>query len=92
MDVYKKNFVTDFNDLVLDEKRNHLKKYIVLFDKTTDDVKTLKSLLIKYHDIYYSQTHNIKEFCFGTQIMRMFYLLNMPDEAVKVNRNDFEQL
>lgn len=82
--MHKKRFVDNFSDLMLNEKRDHLKEYILLLDKSPDDLKTLKSLLIQYHEIYFNVAHNVKDFCFGTQIMRMFYLLNLPDEAIKV--------
>lgn len=80
----KKNFVESFPNLLLDEKRNSLKEYIMLIDKDSADLATLKSILIQYQDAYNHSVHSVKEFCFGTQIMRMFYLLNLPDDAVKV--------
>lgn len=68
----------------MNEKRDFLKEYILMIDENSDDLKTLRSLLLQYQDAYDHNVHNVKEFCFGTQIMRMFYLLNLPDEAVKV--------
>lgn len=56
----------------------------MLIDKNPDDLATLKSILIQYQDSFNHSVHSVKDFCFGTQIMRIFYLLNLPDDAVKV--------
>lgn len=80
---YKKKFIESFPELLLDEKRNYLKEYIMLVDKSPEDLKTLKSILLQYQDSYNHSVHSVKEFCFGTQIMRIFYLLNLPDDAVQ---------
>lgn len=90
VDLHKKNFVANFTGLMLEEKRDKLKEYIVLIDRTSDDLKSLKSLLIQYYDAYYNVAHNVNDFCFATQIMRMLYLLNIPDEAVKVEFRDLK--
>lgn len=84
VDSYKQKFIENFPNLLLDEKRDNLKEYIMLIDKNSDDLKTLKSILLQYQDAYDHSIHNVKEFHFGAQIMRMFYLLNLPDDAVKV--------
>lgn len=83
---YKAWFTGNFSKLLLDEKRDHLKEFILLLDGKSDELKTLKSLLAEYQETYNSNVHHVKEFIFATQIMRMFYLLNLPDEAVKVRR------
>lgn len=83
----KRNFIESFPNLLLDEKRNNLKEYIMLIDKNPEDFETLRSILIQYQDSYNHSVHSVKEFCFGTQIMRLFYLLNLPDDAVKVIEN-----
>lgn len=90
----KKNFVESFPNLLLNDKRNNLKEYMMLITKNPDDLMQLKSILIQYQDSYNHSVHNVKEFCFGTQIMRLFYLLNLPDDAVKVTEhsNFFEIL
>lgn len=49
-----------------------------------DDFRALKSFLVDYHNSYNNNVHYVKEFVFGTQIMRLFYILNLPDVAVKV--------
>ena len=84
IDSYKKEFIENFPNLLLIEKRNNLKEYILLMDKNPDDLKALKSMLLQYTNAYNSSVHNVRDFCFGTEIMRMFYLLNLPDDAVKV--------
>lgn len=84
MESSKKDFVESFPNLLLDQKRNHLKEYIMMINENPDDLATLKSILIQYQDSFNHSVHSVKDFCFGTQIMRIFYLLNLPDDAVKV--------
>lgn len=86
VDLYKKNFIESFSALLLNEKRDKLKDFILLLDGS-HDLESLESILVQYQDAYNHSVHNVKDYCFGTQIMRMFYLLNLPDDAVKVNRN-----
>lgn len=81
---YKKWFTGNFSKLLLDEKRDNLKEFILLLDGQPDELRTLKSLLMEYQETYNSNVHHVKEFIFATQIMRMFYLLNKPDDAVEV--------
>lgn len=83
----KKNFVDRFPNLLLNEKRDFLKEYIMLIDKSPDDLQALKSILVQYQDAYNHSVHSVKDFVFGTQIMRIFYLFNLPDDAVKVISN-----
>lgn len=83
----KKKIVEKFPNLLLKEQRMSLKKYIMLIDTNPDDLLTLKSLLIQYQDSYDLSMDQGEEFCFGTQIMRLFYLLNLPDDAVKVTEH-----
>ena len=85
IDDYKKQFVSDFGNMRLDEMRNNLKQYIMLIDGKPDEFSTLKSLLVEYYKTYNNSVHHVSEFVFGTQIMRLIYLLNLPDEAIKVN-------
>lgn len=68
----------------LDEKRDKLKEFIFLMEGTDEDLRALKSLLVDYHNAYNNNVHYVKEFVFGTQIMRLFYILNLPDVAVEV--------
>lgn len=82
---YKMKLLKDFENLALDKKRNNLKEYIFLIDGKADELATLKSYLADYYKTYNSSVHNVKEFVYGTQIMRLLYILNLPDEAVKVN-------
>lgn len=82
---YKKELLNDFENITLDKKRNNLKEYILLIDGKPDELAALKSYLVEYYKTYNNSVHHVKEFVFGTQIMRLLYLLNLPDEAVKVN-------
>lgn len=82
---YKKQFVSDFTNMRLDEMRDNLKQYIMLIDGKPDEFSTLKSLLVEYYKTYNNSVHHVSEFVFGTPIMRLLYLLNLPDEAIKVN-------
>lgn len=84
---YKKQFVTNFGDMRLDEMRDNLKKYIMLIDGKPDELNTLKSLLVNYYKTYNSSVHHVSEFVFGTPVMRLLYHFNLPDEAVKVNEH-----
>lgn len=81
--------MNDFENITLDKKRNNLKEYILLIDGKADELTTLKSYLVEYYKTYNNSVHHVKEFVFGTQIMRLLYLLNLPDEAVKVNEHFF---
>lgn len=83
---YKKNFPEIFPNLLLDEKRDNLKKFIFLADSKSDDLEAIKSALLEYQNTYNNIVHYVKDFCFGTQIMRLFYLLDLPDDAVKVHK------
>lgn len=81
---HKKNFIKDFDNLQLAEKRNQLKQYILLIDNA-NELNTLKTLLLEYYNAYNNSVHNVKEYVFGTTIMRLLYILNLPDEAIQVN-------
>lgn len=85
IEVYKKNSINEFANLKLDEQRDKLKEFIFLIDNREEDFKALKLFLMQYHNAYNNNVHNVKEFVFGTQIMRVFYILNLPDEAVRVS-------
>lgn len=81
----KKHFVEDFENKRLDEKRDSLKQFLLLVDGSADDLNLLKSKLVEYYSTYNNSVHHVKDFVFGTQVMRLLYLLNLPDEALKVN-------
>lgn len=76
-------------NLKLHEQRNSLKKFIYIMNNNENDLKNLKDLLVKYYNSYNNNVHFVKEFTFATQIMRLFYVLNLPDKAVEVRLYDF---
>lgn len=66
------------------EQRDYLKNLILIIDNKAEDLQLLKEALLSYRKAFNSQVHNVKDFCFGTPIMRLFYLLNLPDDAMRV--------
>lgn len=80
---HKAHFLRNFNDLRLDDQRNNLKQYMLLIDDKSD-LENLKKMLQLYQESFNNCVHHVKEFVFGTQIMRLLYILNLPDEAVEV--------
>ncbi|XP_031617089.1 pentatricopeptide repeat-containing protein 2, mitochondrial-like [Contarinia nasturtii] len=84
---YKEGIISNFDNYQLDQQRDNLKHYILLIDGKKDELNTLKRFLIKYTDNFNNNTHRVKPFVFGTQIMRLFYFLNLPDEAVTLFRD-----
>lgn len=74
------------NNYRLYEQRDHLKNFILIIDNKAEDLQNLKEALSSYQKAFNSQVHNVKDFCFGTPIMRLFYLLNLPDDAIRVSK------
>lgn len=89
---HKRNLIKNFSNSSLDKRSDHLKELILLLDKNPDDLNMLKSILVQYQNTTTTSTNNNNdvnnnqqtEFCFGTSLMRMFYLLDFPDGAVEV--------
>lgn len=81
---HKNQLIKDFEIVRLDAKRDILKTYIPLIDGKADELNTLKTMLVEYYKIYNNSVHYVKDFVFGTQVMRLLYLLNLSDEAIKV--------
>lgn len=84
IEFYLKWFDNNFPKLSLNEKRDNLKQYILLIDGKPDELEKLKSYLMEYQNTYNNSVHHVREFVFGTPIMRLLYLWNLPDEAIKV--------
>lgn len=82
--VYKQNIINDFSRLRLDIKRDEIKNFILLMDCTPEEISTLKMLLLDYQNVYNNTVHYVKQFGFGTQIMRICYIFNKPDAALNV--------
>lgn len=83
---YKISIGQFFTELPLNQKRDELKKFIVLIDNNDNDheLVVLKELLLAYNTEYHSTTHKVKAFSFGAPIMRHFYWRNSPDLAIQV--------
>lgn len=81
---FKENLLVDFKDLKVHQQRNNLKKFMFLVNNNEVDLNNLKALLLEYYSSYSSNVHFVKEFVFATEIMRLFYILNLPDKAVEV--------
>lgn len=82
--VYKQKIGDDFSELRLDVKRDEIKNFILLMDCTPEEISTLKALLLDYQNVYNNTVHHVKQFVFGTQIMRICYICNKPDVALNV--------
>lgn len=74
----------NYTEQFIDEKRNKLKEFILLTNCQPNDLMVLKKCLADYHEDYNKSVHNVTDFCFGTQVMRLFYILNLPEEAINV--------
>lgn len=72
------------NNYKLYELRDNLKNFILIIDNKAEDLQHLKEALLSYQKAYHSQVHNVNDYCFGTPIMRLFYLLDLPDDALRV--------
>lgn len=83
---YKSSIGQFFMDLPLNQKRDELKKFIVLIDNNDNDheLVVLKEILQAYNTEYHSIAHKVKSFTFGAPIMRLFYWRNSPDLALQV--------
>lgn len=88
IDQYKQNIISNFNNMSVDVQRNSIKEYIYLSDGKTEELTTLKTFLIEYTNNYSNRDltlyKNVKDFIFGTQILRLLYFFNLPDQAIKV--------
>lgn len=84
LEIHKQMFVKNFANYQLSDKRDELKEYIFLMEGKEDEFTTLKSLLLDYTYLYNNSDHRVKKFEFGTPIMRLLYLLNLPDQVIKV--------
>lgn len=82
--VYKQKITNDFSALRLDIKRDEIKNFILLMDCTPEEISTLKTLLHDYQNVYNNTVHHVKQFGFGTQIMRICHIFNKPDAALSV--------
>lgn len=85
---YKSSIVNFFTDLALFQKRDELKRFIVLIDANDndDELVALKEMLQAYITEYNSIAHNVHSFSFGAPIMRLFYWKNAPDLALQVTK------
>lgn len=95
VNAHKTNLIENFANSSLHDQRDHLKQLILLMDKKPDDLNTLKSILVQYPSAAINTTDNSSannddtsqrqsEFCFGTSIMKMFHMLDIPDVAIEV--------
>lgn len=84
MDEWKQQIYENFENFTLAEQRDILKQYIYIINAETDELKILKSCLIQYYEAYNNKMHSVSEFVFGTEIMRLLYLFNRPNEAIEV--------
>lgn len=81
VELHKINLVKSFPNLSIEEKRDQLKEFILIFDLNGDDYSNLKSMLVQHQEAgaVSGSTDD-----FGTSIMRMFFLLNCLDGAIEV--------
>lgn len=83
LNAYKEFVPTKFPTLKLDEKRDELKTFLMAIDGDSNELKTLKTMMRDYNIEYNSKVHSVSPYCFGTPIMRLFYIIDSPDLALE---------